>query len=396
MESPIIILSRVSILILLGAAGAGCLPAQSAAADPAALFARGEAALRANELDAAEAAFRRVVTIDPKAAGAYANLGVIEMRRKRWSAALVELRKAEKLAPDVAGIRLNIGLVYFHLQDYRAAIAPFASVVKDLPDSSQARYLLGLCDFFTERYVDAAAALEPLWERESNNLSYLYVLGIAAGEAKRPELEQKALSRLVEVGGDTPEFHLLMGKASLNRNDDEKAAPELERAAAANPKLPFVHLYLGIAYMRLNKHEAARAEFEKEIALEPDAAEGYDELGALDAVQRDDENAARYFRLALERDPRLARAQFGLADILQRQGRLKGSLAALDAAERLAPDSRNVHYLRGRVLKRLGRDAEAKKEFAEAQRLADQGLARDEQILRDKITPEPELRNAPE
>src|SRR5271155_1948274 len=155
--------------------------AQSAGADPGAWFARGETALRANNLDAAEAAFRRVVAIDPKAAGAYANLGVIEMRRKHWSAALVELRRAEKLAPDLAGIRLNIGLVYFHQQDYRAAIAPFESVVKDTPDSSQASYLLGLCDFFTQRYADAAAALEPLWDRESNNLSYLYVLGIAPG-----------------------------------------------------------------------------------------------------------------------------------------------------------------------------------------------------------------------
>jgi len=62
----------------------------------------------------------------------------------------------------------------------------------------------------------------------------------------------------------------------------------------------------------------------------------------------------------------------------------------------LAPESRNVHYLRGRVLKRLGREAEAKKEFAEAQRLFDLGLARDEEIMRAKITPEPELRNLPE
>jgi len=141
--------------------------AQTNVRDPAALFAAGEAALRANDLDAAEADFRRVVAIDPGVAGAYANLGVIEMRRKRWNAALVDLRKAENLAPAVAGIRLNIGLVYFHEEDYRAAIAPFASVVRDAPNSEQARYLLGLCDFFTERYADAADALEPLWDREA-------------------------------------------------------------------------------------------------------------------------------------------------------------------------------------------------------------------------------------
>jgi tetratricopeptide (TPR) repeat protein len=300
------------------------------------------------------------------------------------------------LAPAVAGIRLNIGLVYFHEEDYRAAIAPFASVVRDAPNSEQARYLLGLCDFFTERYADAADALEPLWDREANNLSYLYVLGIAAGEAKRTELEEKALGRLVEVGGDTPAFHLLMGKAHLNRNDFGIAVAELEKAEAADPKLPFVHLYLGIAYMRLSKNEEALAELAKGVRVEPDVAYYYDELGALSSMEHDDAEAARNFRMALDRDPRIASAQFGLGEILQRQGKSKEALAALDAAEKLAPDSRNVRYLRGRVLKRLGREEEAKKEFAEAQRLSDQGLARDEEIMREKVTPEPELRNVPE
>ena len=45
----------------------------------------------------------------PGAGAAYANLGVIAMRRKDWDHALALLRKAEKLAPKMAGIRLNIG-----------------------------------------------------------------------------------------------------------------------------------------------------------------------------------------------------------------------------------------------------------------------------------------------
>jgi len=36
---------------------------------------------------------------------AYANLGVIAMRRKEWDRAIALLRKAEKLEPRMAGIR---------------------------------------------------------------------------------------------------------------------------------------------------------------------------------------------------------------------------------------------------------------------------------------------------
>ena len=79
--------------------GAG---AARAVADPQKLFAAGEAALRAGRLDEAERNFQQVLAINPGVAGAYANLGVIHMRRKQWVLALAALRKAEKLAPNVA------------------------------------------------------------------------------------------------------------------------------------------------------------------------------------------------------------------------------------------------------------------------------------------------------
>jgi tetratricopeptide (TPR) repeat protein len=125
-------------LFLARAAGAqGTAPAKTktaareapAAHDPQKVFAAGEAALRAGRLDEGERAFRQVLAINPGVAGAYANLGVIHMRRKQWPQALAALRKAEKLAPDIAGIRLNIGLAYFHQNDFARAIRPFESVV---------------------------------------------------------------------------------------------------------------------------------------------------------------------------------------------------------------------------------------------------------------------------
>src|SRR5258705_2309862 len=63
-------------------------PAGSTIADLQKAFAEGESALQRGELDAAEAAFRRVLAADPRAGGAYANLGVIAMRPRKWSQSL--------------------------------------------------------------------------------------------------------------------------------------------------------------------------------------------------------------------------------------------------------------------------------------------------------------------
>src|SRR2546430_1727870 len=241
--------------------------------EPQAWFAKGQTALQAGDLHAAEAAFRQVLAADPRAGSAYANLGVIAMRRKEWDHAITLLQKAEKLEPNMAGIRLNIGLVEYRRGNYAAAIAPLASVLRDQPDSQQARYLLGLCQVFTKKFAQAVTVLEPLWPQKSDDVLYLYLIDIAAVESGQKELDEKILSRMIAVVGGTPEFHLIMGKAFLNRYEVVEAKAELERAAEANPGLPFLHLNLGITYMRLGENERAEAEFHRDIALEPDLAD---------------------------------------------------------------------------------------------------------------------------
>src|SRR5689334_13987897 len=57
-------------------------PKQASDENPQLLFRQGEAALHTGDLTEAEQKFRRVLELNPKVAGAYANLGVIEMRRK--------------------------------------------------------------------------------------------------------------------------------------------------------------------------------------------------------------------------------------------------------------------------------------------------------------------------
>jgi len=82
-------------------------------------FQKGQVALQDNDLSSAEAAFRQVLVLDPKAGAAYANLGVIAMRQRKWDEALQNVHKAEKLSPKMTGIRLNIGLVEFRQGNYR-------------------------------------------------------------------------------------------------------------------------------------------------------------------------------------------------------------------------------------------------------------------------------------
>jgi len=368
----------------------------AAARDPQKLFEAGEAALHAGKLDEAERAFRQVLTINPGVAGAYANLGVIHMRRKQWPQALEMLHKAEKLAPDIAGIRLNIGLAYFRQNDFLRAIRPFESVVQQSPDSYQARYLLGLCYFFNDRWTDAIGALEPLWGKASGQLNYLYVLEHAADKAKNPALEEKAAARLVEIGEGSPEFHLLMGKAHINRGEYDDAVKELEAAAQADPKLPFVHFNLGLAYVHKQDYERAREEFHRDIALEPDVPFSYEQLGSVESTAGNEDEAAKNYRNALKLDPQRINSRMGLAKIEEHRRHYAAALSELDHVIRLDGGNASARYLRGQVLMRMGREKEGREELASATKMLNQQRAARHKELEGETVPSPELAREPE
>jgi tetratricopeptide (TPR) repeat protein len=362
-----------------------------ATADPAKLFQAGQGALSQNRLDEAERDFRQVLALNPQAGGAYANLGVVYIRRKQWTKSLEMLRKAEHLMPQEAGIRLNIGLAYYRQNEFLKAIPSFESVVRDQPDALQPRHLLGLCYFFAERWADAANTLEPLWPRESGHLSYLYVLSIAAHRAGRKELDEQATLQLVKIGEGSPEFHLFMGKAHLNLEQYDLALADFQAAAQANPALTFVHFNLGLTYLKKQDYEHARDEFLKDAAVEPDLALNYDELGDVYSLLEQDSDAEKSYREALRHDPRLVNSYLGLAKIYQREEKYSQALSAIDSAGKLDSARTDIHYVRGQALIHMGRKEEGRKELETSVRLDNERRAAREKQVESGIVPSPEL-----
>lgn len=365
--------------------------ASAGAADPQKLFVRGETALAKGDLEAAETSFRQVLAIDPRAAAAYANLGVIAMRRKQWTTALAELRKAEKLAPQMAGVRLNIGLAYYRQNDFWHAIPAFESVVKDQPDSVQARFLLGQCYFLTNRWVEAVDTLQPIWPQQSNDLNYLYALGISADKAERKDLSDLALGKLAEVGGDSPEVHLLLGKAKLNLEAYDDSVKELTAAYEADPKLTFVNFYLGMAYAKKGDYPKAEAAFQRDIALEPDVVFNYDELGNVYFQMERDADAEKAYQQALKIEPDMLNPHIQLARIYQRQNRHQEALAELATAGKLDPTSSRLHYLRGQTLLKMGRSEEGKREIETSVQMSSERRDQRQKELEGGSIPNPEL-----
>ena len=157
---------------------------QQSPPNPKIVFEEAQRALNAHDYAKAEQGFRDVIKIDPHSAAAYADLGVVYMRRSEYKRAIDAFKNAKKIAPEVAGIDLNLGLAYYHQNDFAAAIPPFTRVLHADPDQAQARYLLGMSYFLTNDFEHTVKTLEPPRGQSRDEFGFLICAGDCVWKAQ--------------------------------------------------------------------------------------------------------------------------------------------------------------------------------------------------------------------
>jgi Tfp pilus assembly protein PilF len=113
-------------------------------------------------------------------------------------------------------------------------------------------------------------------------------------------------------------------------------------------------------------------------------------------LQQRDAAAESALHRALHLDPTLASSRFELARVYQREGKYKQALAEIDATEKLDSKSYSVHYVRGQILRKLGRIQEARAEMKTVTSLMESLRSKREQELYGGPLPSPELTRSPQ
>jgi len=111
--------------------------------DPAPHMAEGILSLRAGKAAEAEAAFGRAAGLDPKNAGAWANLGLARMRQKKFRPAAAAFERAAQAEPGNPQLRLMAADAYREAGDLVSAGRLLESAVKMAPADPRARLAYG-------------------------------------------------------------------------------------------------------------------------------------------------------------------------------------------------------------------------------------------------------------
>jgi len=177
---------------------------------------------------------------------------------------------------------------------------------------------------------------------------------------------QESLNRLEQsfaLHREDARVYLLAGMNWVILERLDLARPFFEEAARLAPGDGLMQYHLGRFYYSAQRFGQAEQAYRAALKLNPDSVKAYDNLALALEAQRKTEEAEVCYRKAIE----LAGLQklttewpwLNLAKLLIERDRHEESLALLESAQRMNPQSAEVFYVRGKVLQKLGREAEA-------------------------------------
>ena len=338
-------------------------------------------ALHAQEqLQSAEAVYRRARQLDPRSfAWPYLG-GLVQARLGRFADAAGSLRQALAIDPAYVAARVALADALMQGGEWEASRAAYASLVRDYPELPLAHYGSGRV---TALLGDGAAALESY--RKSVELApefgaAHYALALAYRDAGLKDRAAAHLDAYRRLGARRPvppdpvmdrvntfrstARHLIMDGARLGEEGrvDESIAAHLA-ALEADATAAQAHVNLISLYGR--KGQVARAErhYRAALELQGDHAGAHYNWGVLLAGERRLDEAAEAFRRALDVNPFHPQAHNNLATLLAGQGKLADAATHYRQAIAHDPHHRLARFNLGRVLVALGRPREAAEQF---------------------------------
>lgn len=142
-----------------------------------------EGALASSEQDweRARSVYERMIALAPRNALAYANLGIVEYRRKNYEAARTALRRSLQLNPSISQNWITLGLVYHQERNLELAIASLARALHQDPKDPRAHLYMAVVihDYgwgsAAETELQRAIQLDPTYADAHFNLALMYL-----------------------------------------------------------------------------------------------------------------------------------------------------------------------------------------------------------------------------
>jgi tetratricopeptide (TPR) repeat protein len=321
---------------------------------------------RQGKLAEAERTLRDALLLDPGNLRVYGALARSMRERGDREGEIRIYRELLALEPDHLPTLIALGETQMDGNDLEGAIATFEEIERRFPDDMRSIVRLGFLKYEARDFAGAASRFERALSADPDEYEFAFFLGVARRRTGASDAAIRAFERIPVDHGHYAEARTQIASVLERRGDYRGALAEVERASAVAPSRP-LDLYRATLRAKIGDFEGAVAELERLLEQQPEDDELLYSIGMLYGEAKRTDEALRYMRLALDRNPDNASALNYIGYTWAEKG------MNLDEAERmiaraveLRPDDGYivdslgwVHYMRAKALVQQGRSREA-------------------------------------
>lgn len=289
------------------------------------VFRDGIMAMRGGNLDAAAADFSKAISLNPKFAESYFNLGLVLMQQGKWSESAKAVKHGQMLNPSLKGADLFLGIDNYRMDDLVASTSYLKRAVKIDATNADAWMWLGVVQLANGDALSAANSLDVAAKLRPNDVDILYHRGRA-----HMLVSKASYDHMYQVAPNSWRVHQVLAESFAEADRPTDAISECKLAIQMRPREPGLHQQLGDIYWSQNQLDQAEGAYQDELQIDPGSYDAMYKLGVVSMEKSKPEIAAKL-----------------LAEVLVR-----------------APDSIETRYQLGRAEAQLGHYQEAVKDFS--------------------------------
>ncbi len=169
-------------------------------------------------------------------------------------------------------------------------------------------------------------------------------------------------NRLLEEFPQSARAHYLKGR-TLDAQGNKDAETEYRAAIAADPSQTEARIALADFYLTSSKYQEALAECQAALEVNSYLSSAKSRIGRIYIQLHDPQKGISYVQAVLRTDPDDAQARADLARGLELLGDLDKAVIEYQRALKLDPSLNRIHYVLGRLYRRLRKDDLAENEF---------------------------------
>ena len=360
----------------------------------------GMQAIEEKKTDAAVIHFRNAVQKNPYHAEAHYRLGTLYIGSKQPHLAEGEFKQAIKHNPDLHEAKRALALLYFQNRAYSRAIPLYKELMERAGADIETLLILGTALINTGQVAEAKKILSEAVSTYPDNASAKINMARVLLLEKKPEeartmmeaaaaidhdniltrlslaqfyegtrlhaLAESTFLTIKQEFPDKPIAYLALARFYLRQGRMDDAEALLREATGTELKDPSLFQALAIVQHRKNNRAGALRSFQDAVAASPDDQRSAILLADYYVVLKQYPQAIETYEKIIGKWPELLPVKAKIAELLLAERRDGDALKHIEGLLKDEPEYARGHVLRGILLRKEGKVAEAREEFSMA------------------------------